>query len=1254
MRKLILCLIVIICQSFYLLAQDPTNYIRTDLIPNSPNASAINKYGFSAINLATGTPNLSIPLFNVQGRDIGLPISLNYHYDGFKPNQITGWVGLGWSLSAGGVITKSIRGTLDGSRGSGSNYGDTYAQTRINHNISPEFLADEQIFIEDITLGYVDAEIDQYSFNFAGYSGKFVFFRDTVYISPAQKLKITGTDGTGFQVTTEDGTKYTFLDQETTYPKSGSEAAYSLPSSYVSSWFLSSIENAAGTEIINLSYESDGTILHNGTYTQSYKRESGFTEDNSVLYDAKITYPTKIASLRLSQISSDKYTVNFSETSSTRSDVSMYSGSARALDKIVIVCNGDTLKAFKFKIGYFGDSYLKLNALEEYGSNYPDTTNVQSHSFEYNAASVGAKASAKVDHYGYYKGGDFEGYAIPDFMRNAPIGTGSPNRDPTFSSTAMGALLSVTYPTGGTSTFEYEQNLRYNGLEYPEIPRDTAFQYIRNPYPNPNDIVISSFNTSIFELDHSQTVRYTITRTPKSLSAAPDSTIHSQHGDVFIYRDSLGTYTLLDSIRLVSDTLNAGGIFYRALGLGKYQVRFKLDYNEDEMGLIVSCSDLGLVPIEGKEAGGIRLKSVTNIPKIGNPMVTAYKYVNDSGLSTGISPGLTYSSNALLLNYYSFSGLTEKNYTMFNSAVGENELSTQPHYYSSVLVKQISSTDTLVTRNDFVSYNNLGGGIKPVRIVQYKKSGAVYVPITKQEYTYEIDGGRSFRYMRAYQSMQATAAPGYAVAGDDKEFAASSDISFSTEQIYNTIMREVSYEGTDSLVKQTNYSYDLADTKNLLISRTTLPNGEQLITKYKYPESYTIGLNGDFISAHVFGPAWEMQSWRKVGSDSVLLSAQFTKYDSLLFKPTKVYAISANGITAFDNETKTGSKYNTLLSDSRFEERVSFTYDADARLTSQKLKHGITSSYQYAVSPGLEDIVWAAVKNAMPTEFYHENFEEGINAIGIAHSGKFYNTGDFAVSWTIPNGRSYMLTYWYLDGSVWKYHEQAYTTSTTLTLGSAIDDVSIYPVDAELSHYTYYPGIGVASTTDTKGLSRYFEYDDFLRLKNAKDQNGDIVKNYQYNYAQYGNTVHSQSFTRNNCASGYVGSSVAYTVAANTFVATTEARANALALADIAANGQAYANANGTCVGPGSISYLTPLDTFDVTLYNTSTAETFYRTISGRGTITGLTVGYYDILITSASNNYYDYSIGSYTDYIDVAYFTGVPVSTTPLVLGIN
>jgi hypothetical protein len=52
-----------------------------------------------------------------------------------------------------------------------------------------------------------------------------------------------------------------------------------------------------------------------------------------------------------------------------------------------------------------------------------------------------------------------------------------------------------------------------------------------------------------------------------------------------------------------------------------------------------------------------------------------------------------------------------------------------------------------------------------------------------------------------------------------------------------------------------------------------------------------------------------------------------------------------------------------------------------------------------------------------------------------------------------------------------------------------------------ITTYTYRPLIGVTSITDPRGYTSYYEYDDFNRLKHVKDEQGNILSENEYNYA---------------------------------------------------------------------------------------------------------------------------------------------------------
>jgi len=119
---------------------------------------------------------------------------------------------------------------------------------------------------------------------------------------------------------------------------------------------------------------------------------------------------------------------------------------------------------------------------------------------------------------------------------------------------------------------------------------------------------------------------------------------------------------------------------------------------------------------------------------------------------------------------------------------------------------------------------------------------------------------------------------------------------------------------------------------------------------------------------------------------------------------------------------------------------------------------------------------------------------------------------------------------------------------------------------------------------------------------------------------------HSQSFVKNNCGTDYIGSSVTYTVPVQAYSSTiSQEEANNKALADIAANGQNYANAQGTCT-PKTIE----VNNFDFLAVR-------YHWDTGAGSDMDILVGF-ENNGTTYDNQYVGYGQPNAT----------VPASTTP------
>lgn len=84
----------------------------SQIIQSVPSPTAVNlgTYGAVPVSHYTGTPNISIPIYELKGKSITLPISLTYHPAGIRPEIHPSPTGLGWTLQAGGVITRTIIG----------------------------------------------------------------------------------------------------------------------------------------------------------------------------------------------------------------------------------------------------------------------------------------------------------------------------------------------------------------------------------------------------------------------------------------------------------------------------------------------------------------------------------------------------------------------------------------------------------------------------------------------------------------------------------------------------------------------------------------------------------------------------------------------------------------------------------------------------------------------------------------------------------------------------------------------------------------------------------------------------------------------------------------------------------------------------------------------------------------------------------------------------------------------------------------
>ncbi|MBK8786664.1 MAG: hypothetical protein IPN43_09285 [Chitinophagaceae bacterium] len=216
------------------------------VIMPSPNSAALTNLISDNVDLYTGKTNVNLPLYTLKSGSISLPISLQANVNAHRVNDIGSWVGLGWNLNAGGVITRVMKNLPDefagntistayqmpgwgylNIKGNGQNVDlSVFNSPNPDINVLKNIIAKGNWNVKSNwpDRGW-DLQPDEFYFNFGNYSGKFVFDQDGgINLIPQANLKITplfqvinGVNKiTAFIVLTEDGFKYEFGKTATT------------------------------------------------------------------------------------------------------------------------------------------------------------------------------------------------------------------------------------------------------------------------------------------------------------------------------------------------------------------------------------------------------------------------------------------------------------------------------------------------------------------------------------------------------------------------------------------------------------------------------------------------------------------------------------------------------------------------------------------------------------------------------------------------------------------------------------------------------------------------------------------------------------------------------------------------------------------------------------------------------------------------------------------------------------------------------
>lgn len=196
-RMITLWAIVLFCSS--LCGQSP---VEITGIP-SANTMSLGLLQETPVSLYTGKASVQIPLYELKEGPIKVPIFLSHNSSGVLPDVHPGWIGLNWSLQAGGVITRKVKGVPDETLWKQSalfmdSYGSTfklggspgYLYNRGNNNNS-NWSSYQNIRDKAAAERWVEVEPDEFTFNINGTTGSFYFCEDgSIYSNAHPDIKI--------------------------------------------------------------------------------------------------------------------------------------------------------------------------------------------------------------------------------------------------------------------------------------------------------------------------------------------------------------------------------------------------------------------------------------------------------------------------------------------------------------------------------------------------------------------------------------------------------------------------------------------------------------------------------------------------------------------------------------------------------------------------------------------------------------------------------------------------------------------------------------------------------------------------------------------------------------------------------------------------------------------------------------------------------------------------------------------------------
>jgi hypothetical protein len=192
-------------------------------------AAIVSTVHAQSVDPLTGSLQYGVPLGELNANDISIPVGISQHGNALTVAEGEGDCGMGWSLSAGGAITRLVRGLPDDLDGARKGWIKMSSQHSSIQSFTPsgndalDVCSDEASdfnFLNGLAFTY-DTEPDLFFFHAPGISGQFILNASGVpQLLNLQDLTVSNFRSDSFSIKTNRGMIYSFTAVEVADRKS--------------------------------------------------------------------------------------------------------------------------------------------------------------------------------------------------------------------------------------------------------------------------------------------------------------------------------------------------------------------------------------------------------------------------------------------------------------------------------------------------------------------------------------------------------------------------------------------------------------------------------------------------------------------------------------------------------------------------------------------------------------------------------------------------------------------------------------------------------------------------------------------------------------------------------------------------------------------------------------------------------------------------------------------------------------------------